>query len=162
MALFHQNILPLLRETMFIDMLRPSSDNKYTTATTGMALFSGVQPTANEVYNNWPEHSWTSTNFLGYVNGTILKTSTSSFTLEYIVSTTAKNSGTCTWAILWSSANVTSTSSIHSPTIPTSNFWVVPVADITTSTGVVKLNDVNMVAGQITTITDVSLVLGGI
>lgn len=162
MAIFHANILPLLSETMFLDMLRASTDDEYTTATTGISLYQGTQPTANYVNDNWPEHSWDSVDYLGFVKGNILKTSTSSYTLQYLVSTTSEKSGTCTWAILWSSGSVSSTSSIASGTIPTTNFWVVPASDITTSTGVVKLNNANLVAGQITTVTDISLVLGGL
>lgn len=164
MAIFHENILLLLRETMFIDLLGlPSSvSSEVSTRNIGITLHGGVQPTADQVLANWPNDSWSSADFLGYANNALLITSTSSLTLSYTTATNAIRSGTCTWAILWSSGSVSSTSSVSAPTIPTDKFWVVPVSDITTTTGILRMNDTNMVADSSTTVTDLSLVLGGI
>ena len=50
---------------------------------------------------------------------------------------------------------------VSTDTLPTNAFWVVPVCDVTTSTGIAILLDTNLTSGQTFTLADVTLRLGG-
>jgi hypothetical protein len=173
MALFNKTALKVLREKLFINGFRSDSSwwaTKWSSFTGFVTLHSGTQPTANDVKNNWPSYNWDNPSFLGGLNVSLAETSTSSFTLQTTTSTVANKSGTADWAIFWSgrldpttSSNyivTLTTSSFTSSTPPSNYFFVVPVSDITTTTGVVRINDQNVVAGQISTISEVTLTLG--
>lgn len=165
MALFNESALRVLRERMFGAGLL---GGRSTSIPTFITLHSGVQPTANDVKNNWTSYNWDNASFLGGLPIVISKTSTSSFTLQTTTSTIANRSGTATWAAIWSrresstSTNLVTltTGSFTSTNPPTNHFFVVPISDITTTTGVVRINDQNVAAGQATTISEITLKLG--
>lgn len=172
MAIFNETALKVLRERMFISGMyvsqyAPTYEN-ISQFSTYVTLHSGVQPTANDVKNNWSSYNWNNSNFLGAASVGLKETGTSSLILISLTTTTANRSGTATWATLWSirksttaSGTVTyTTGSFTSVTPPTNHFFVVPISDITTTTGVVKMNDTNLVAGQVSTISDITLKLG--
>ena len=159
MAIFHHNTVQLARQSMITDTLGSSETTDPTSCSLKAALYAGSQPTANDVAANWPSYTSTSTDYLGFVSGTLLEVSTSSFTLQTLTTATATASGTATWAILWNRG--VSVGSLASDTLPTTAFWVVPVCDVTTSTGVVILNDTNLTSGQTFSLADVTLKLGG-
>lgn len=159
MAIFHQNTVQLARQTMITDTLGHPNIPNPGSCSLRASLYAGEQPTANNVAANWAGYSSTNTDYLGYVEGTLLEVSTSSFTLQAVQSATATRSGTATWAILWGAG--VSSGSMSSDTLPTSAFWVVPVCDVTTSTGVAVLLDTNLTSGQTFTLADVTLKLGG-
>lgn len=172
MALFNETTLRVLRERMFINGFTTiNTDPSYSNITsfTGfVTLHSGVQPTANDVKNNWSSYNWDNASFLGGLNVSLIETSTSSFTIQTTTSTVANKSGTATWATFWSPRISTTssgmatltTSSFTSTNPPTNHFFVAPISDITTTTGVVRINDQNVVAGQVSTISEVTLKLG--
>jgi hypothetical protein len=169
MAIFNNTSLQVLRERMFLDgFTRSTSFTAPTSFTAFVTLHSGVQPTANEVKNNWTSYNWDNASFLGGLNVSLVETSTSSFTIQTTTSTVANRSGTSTWATFWSrrltstatSLTTLTTSSFTATTPPTVQFFVVPVSDITTTTGVVRINDQNVVAGQVSTISEVTLTIG--
>jgi hypothetical protein len=173
MALFNTVVLQTLRERMFIDGYYTESFQNYsnpTSFTSFVTLHSGSQPTANDVRDNWSTYNYDNSSFLAGGLVGIQETSTSSFTIVSTTSTTANRSGTATWAILWSSrltSTATSlatltTSSFTGATPPTNIFTVVPVSDITTTTGVIRINDQNVVAGQVSTISEVTFTIGQI
>jgi hypothetical protein len=159
MALFHYNTVQLARQSMITDTLGSSDTSDPTSCDLKAAIYAGAQPTANDVAANWSSYKSTSTDYLGFVSGTLLEVSTSSFTLQTLTTATAAGSGTATWAILWNRG--VSAGSMASATLPTSAFWVVPVCDVTTSTGVAILLDTNLTSGQTFTLADVTLKLGG-
>lgn len=167
MALFNNAALQVLRERMFIDGFTYSTSDP-TFLTSFLTLHSGNQPTANDVKNNWTLYNWDNETFLGGSSVALTKSSTSSFTIQTTTSTIANRSGTSTWAILWSrrltssatSVTTLTTSSFTSTIPPTNQFVVVPVSDITTTTGVVRINDQNVVSGQVSTISEITLTIG--
>lgn len=159
MALFHYKTVQLARQMMITDTFGSTNSTNPTSCIFKASLHAGSQPTANDVADNWPSYTSTSTDYLGFVSGTLLEVSTSSFTLQTLTTATATASGTATWAILWNRG--VSVGSLASDTLPTTAFWVVPVCDVTTSTGVVVLNDTNLTSGQTFTLSDVTLKLGG-
>lgn len=171
MALFNETTLRVLRERMFIDGFTTQGYHSYTNPssfTSFVTLHSGVQPTANDVKNNWSSYNWDNSNFLAGVPVSLVETSTSSFTLQTTTSTIANRSGTATWATFWSrrltptatGLTTLTTSSFTSTNPPTNHFFVVPISDITTTTGVARINDQNVVADQVSTISEVTLKLG--
>ncbi len=173
MATFNTSALRVIRERMFIDTYYTSGTSNFTNPTSFtsfVTLHSGSQPTANQVKDNWTSYNFDNSSFLAGGLVGIQETSTSSFTITATTSTVANRSGTATWAILWSrrltalasSLATLTTSSFTSTTPPTNIFTVVPVSDITTTTGVVRINDQNVVAGQVSTISEVTFTLGGI
>jgi hypothetical protein len=166
MAIFNRTALIVLRERMFAVGL--SASGRSTSIPTFVTLHSGIQPTANEVKNNWSSYNWNNESFLAGVPAVINKTSTSSFTLQTTTSTVANRSGTATWATFWSRRQTSTstsivtltTSSFTSTNPPTNHFFVVPISEITTTTGIVRINDQNIIAGQQSTISEVTLTLG--
>lgn len=171
MALFNETTLRVLRERMFVDAFYTPTSHTFTNPssfTAFVTLHSGVQPTANDVKNNWSSYNWSNSDFLGGLPVSLVETSTSSFTLQTTTSTIANRNGTSTWAIFWSrrltstsSSLVTlTTSSFTSTNPPTNYFFVVPVSNITTTSGVVRMNDQNITSGQVSTVSEVSLRLG--
>ena len=159
MAIFHYKTVQLARQMMITDTFGGNSTTDPTSCVFKASLHAGLQPTANDVADNWPNYTSTSTDYLGFVSGTLLEVSTSSFTLQTLTTATATGSGTATWAILWNRG--VSVGSLASDTLPTTAFWVVPVCDVTTSTGVVILLDTNLTSGQTFSLADVTLKLGG-
>ena len=171
MALFNETTLRVLRERMFINGFYAESYTNYsnlTSFTAFVTLHSGVQPTANDVKNNWSSYNWDNSSFLGGLSVSLVETSTSSFTLQTTTSTVFNKSGTATWATFWSPRTSTTSSgmavlttgSFTSTNPPTNHFFVAPISDITTTTGVVRINDQNIVADQVSTISEVTLRLG--
>lgn len=173
MALFNTVVLQTLRERMFIDGYYTFGYTNFsnpTSFTSFVTLHSGSQPTANDVRDNWLTYNYDNSSFLAGGLVGIQETSTASFTIVSTTSTIANRSGTATWAILWSprltptasSLTTLTTSSFTATTPPTNIFTVVPVSDITTTTGVVRINDQNVVVGQASTISEVTFKLGQI
>ena len=161
MALFHYNTVQLARQAMITDTLgAPNGERNSTYCTTKISVYAGSQPPANDIAANWTSYTSTNTDYLGFIPSAVLsEVSTSSFTLQTLTTATATRSGTATWAILWNKD--ISNGSLATDTLPTSAFWVVPVCDVTTSTGVAILLDTNLTSGQTFTLADVTLKLGG-
>ena len=159
MALFHYKTIQLARQMMITDTLGSSDSTNPISCDLKASIHAGVQPTANDVADNWSNYTSTSTDYLGFVSGTLLEVSTSSFTLQTVTTATAAGTGVATWAILWNRS--VSAGALASATLPTRAFWVVPVCDVTTSTGVAILLDTNLTSGQTFTLADVTLKLGG-
>ena len=85
-----------------------------------------------------------------------------SYTLQAVVpNIVAMRSGTATWAIIYEenyTQSITSATLTATTTVPVSiGLMVVPVSDLTTSTGVFKLLNNNLVNGGTFTITDFTL-----
>lgn len=171
MAIFNNKTLSVIRQRMFIDGFNNVHSNYTTpyTITPFVTLHSGMQPPANQVNAIWEFYNANNTSFLGGMDASITEAGTSSFTISATTSSVMINDGTANWAILWS-RRITpeNTGSLATLTIesfadsipPTDQFIVVPVSDITTSTGVVRVNNTNVVADSVTTISEITLTLG--
>ena len=171
MALFHPNLVRLMREKLFTDLGTSAAEQDFSDGTVKVVSFhSGPQPTANDAITNWGTtyHS-SSTTFLAITssltfNETKNGTGTDySYTLDQVYpSNTAFRAGTATWAIIYQNATsiaITSATLQAASTVFTSGYgiMVVPVSDLTTSTGVFKLLDNKLVPGGTFTITDFTL-----
>jgi len=167
MALFNSALAGLFRERAIIDAFDLDTGDVNTSADCFVTLHSGDQPTANDLDTNWTSYRWPASSFLGGVAVTLQESGSYSISTNPTYTVTANNNGTATWAVLWStrtaetggSVTTRSTSSFTSA-IPTQQFFVVPVSDYTTSTGIVRMLDTNMVQGSVSTITDVTMIIG--
>ena len=171
MAIFSENVKELIREKMISDSFwydAPVGFSNHPEIGCFVTIHSGVQPLANNVNDNWATYNWSNTTFLGGVEATIVETSTSSFTIQATTSTLADRTGGATWAALWSrrltplgtSNQTLTTSSFTATSVPTSMFMIVPVSDVTTTTGVVRMNSTATVAGSAFTLSEITLTLG--
>ena len=170
MAMFSSGILELIREKMVTDSFWDDPELSYLNSPSVpcyLTIHSGVQPSANTVNNNWETYNWGNATFLGGVNVTLVETSTSSFTISATTSSIVNNTGSAEWAAIWSRRispfagnQVLTTSSFTATIVPTSIFMIVPVSDITTTTGVVRINDSSVIAGGSFTISEITLKLG--
>ncbi len=170
MALFHPNLVRLMREKIFTDYNTLAAYQNNTVSTVKIVSFhSGSQPTANEVVAGWSStYNSTKDSFLALTGAiTFIETKSGtgtdySYTLNSVVSNNvAIRPGTATWAIIYEenfTQSITSATLTATSIVPVSiGLMVVPVSDVTTSTGVFKLLDNNLVSGGTFTITDFTL-----
>jgi hypothetical protein len=170
MAYFSSNLTLALANRMILDTLDlVGTTTAGTAADCFVTLHSGTQPTANTLLSDWTTYRWPAATFLGGVNCSIQTDSytTSSFTISAPVTLTGNNDGTAEWAVIWStrtaatggSTTSRSTSSFTS-SIPTEQFFVVPVSSISTNTGIVRMNDTNISVGALSTVSEITFKLG--
>lgn len=133
-----------------------------------ITIYSGAQPTAVTVASDWASYKSSNAACLAhFISGpnwsfnagtlTYYNTNNTSTTLTF-------NTGTATWAIVWTGISGSSTFTgavsqvqLSSGTLPNSGgFAVVPVTDLA-GTGLVKLADVNIVPGTTATTTSSGL-----
>lgn len=145
------------------NFLRALGDTMFVTSAS-ITVYSGAQPTATDVANNWNSYKSSNAACLAhfvvgpawsYNAGTLTwyNTSNTSTTLTY-------NTGTATWAIMWNgNSNLVgsgwpgiSSVQISGGTIPSNYFQVVSVSN-STGTGIVRMVDVNIVPGTTATVT---------
>lgn len=135
----------------------------YPTQTRTVTFHSGTQPTANQVVSGWTNYCSTNSTFLAIKDIVIKEVSTASFTLNVITTGTTIRSGTATWAIIYNTStsvtSATTTASMLLSGTAGTPIVVVPVSDINTTTGVIKLNSANLIANSIFTITDFTMIL---
>lgn len=170
MAIFSSNLALALTNRMIIDTLDLiSNSSEGSSSDCFVTLHSGAQPTANDLLNDWNSYRWPASSFLGGTACVIslVDTNTPSFTINSPVTVTGNNNGTATWAVLWSTRTadtggsiVTRSTSSFTSTIPTEQFFVVPVSDITTTTGIVRMNDTNITVGSASTVSDITFKIG--
>ncbi len=135
------------------------SDNGNRSAIT---IYSGTQPTALGVINNWSLYNSSNNIFLAHYNGAIWaqgSTLTSNITSVTVLppAVNPTNAGIATWAIIWPSN--ASISALNSSTIP-SNYFLVCSASLIDGTGIVKFYpNLIFTLGIPKSITDVSIPL---
>ena len=112
-----------------------------------VSVYSGVQPTSEQIENNWSSYRSSNAAFLAhYPAPTWQANAMSTYGGQFVTSTpvlfstanatanvTPVNSGTASWAIIWPSTVV---SAPNASTIPTTNFMVVPVGGMTSNAAV--------------------------
>lgn len=153
MAIFSPTIASMMREKMITDGLGPivstySDTENQPVGSIGIniSLHSGPQPTANQVSSDWNTYKSTilAYNTASYV--TIFESTNATYACDpqYIKNV---NTGTASWAILWSRSHISGRDSIiganggygYGGLLPADAFMVVPVSDLTTTTGVIKV-----------------------
>lgn len=123
-----------------------------------VTIYSGVQPTAENILANWSSYNSTNTTCLIHYTPVIWQLATGNASAVVITNSTATapiNSGTASWAILWSTMQVT-TSQLASGTIPTASFFVAPVSDIT-GTGIIRFTSTVLTSGTPVNIVDAGI-----
>lgn len=120
----------------------------------GITVYSGVQPTANVVLNNWTNYKSNNSNYLTHFNEGGWKLHESGQLLQLLsgfsdeggpwMPSVPLRSGTATWAILWG-GNVTQ-SQTDGIVIPMNNFLVVSVTTVNGS-GIIRFQSTSFVTG---------------
>lgn len=110
-------------------------------------VYSGIQPTAQQVEANWTSYKSSNSNCLAHYTGAVFQFNSGTNTYYWTnttssITATALNSGTATWAIIWQNTPV----DVSLTSIPSSGrFVVVPVTN-TSGVGVIRYT--NLVATQ--------------
>lgn len=111
-------------------------------------VYSGVQPTAQQVEANWLSYKNSNSNCLAhYTTGVTFSYNSGTLTYYFTnttnsLTTTALHSGTASWAIIWMATNV----DVSLTTIPADGkFVVVPVTN-TSGVGVIRYLDTSATA----------------
>lgn len=170
MALFHPNLVQLMREKLFTDLGTSGARQAYDISTVKLISFhSGNQPTANEVVTNWAStYNSSKDTFLALTDMVSFSESKNGTGTDYsyilsnvVTGNYAIRSGTATWAIIYEDStlqSITSATLTATSTVPANvGLMVVPVSDVNTSTGVFKLLNNNLIGGSTFTITDFTL-----
>ena len=132
------------------------------TGKAGITIWSGSQPTAANIITNWTSYN---SSFLCHWQDVVLIQSNSylagigaSITLSSAGSTTAINSGTAGWGIIWPSNP--SQSQVSNTSITSTKFIVVSVSEIGLG-GVIMLDDTSIITGNTYDISDVIILTSG-
>ena len=131
-----------------------------------ITIYSGSQPSSSTLISSWSSYNSSNSNFLAHwpvsagggpiwtvpygnnsLPGPLYQLTPGSGVI-------ATNTGTASWAILWSV--LVSSASMAVSSIPLSTFIVVPVT-LTTNYGVIRVNTLSVVSGQVYTIIDGSI-----
>lgn len=115
-----------------------------------ITVYSGVQPTAQQVEANWGSYKSSNSSCLAhYSSGVTFGYNDATLTYYFTntsnaITTTALNSGTATWAIIWSASSV----DVSLTSIPASSkFVVVPVTN-TAGVGIIRYSNLVATQGQ--------------
>ena len=126
-------------------------------APSGITIYSGVQPTAQEIASNWSLYNSTKTNLLAHYRGAVWTQPLDGAAkfcsiTTFPVAVSPINSGTGTWCIVWS--NNPTIESLALATIPNEVFIVGEVSSLAGS-GIVRFNpDSVFVTGTAKAISD--------
>ena len=116
-----------------------------------MTIYSGAQPTADTVAASWSSYRTSNSICIAHIQTAPTysynyATSTTYFTnVSGSVSSTALNSGTATWAILWQGSVTPVQAGLV--TLPDDEFLVVPVGT-TSSNAIIRFTNTNFTSGQ--------------
>lgn len=127
-------------------------------AATAITIYSGVQPSAATIVSNWSTYNSTNASLLVHFNSIVwalAANNSSAVDVSTTPSATPINTGTATWAILWTNMAVT-TAQLASGTLPTPLFFVAPVSNIN-GTGIVRFTSNSMTSGTAVTIADAGI-----
>ena len=115
-----------------------------------ITVYSGVQPTAQQVEANWGSYKSSNSSCLAhYSSGVTFGYNDATLTYYFTntsnaITTTALNSGTATWAIIWSASSV----DVSLTSIPASSkFIIVPVTN-TAGIGIIRYSNLVATQGQ--------------
>lgn len=132
-----------------------------------ITIYSGSQPTASTIESDWSNYNTTyllhlpSTN-IQQPNASTPGTGVSIVNFGLPPTQLAANTGTATWAILWLSniAAGTATGQIGNAVLPSANFVILPVSDLT-QTYPVRFSNTSMTSGLSYTISDLNILAAG-
>lgn len=121
-----------------------------------ISVYSGAQPTSAEITANWSTYASGTANFLAHFVGGAWTQPAGGILLQLTVppASTALQTGTGTWCILWST-NV-SAAAVALTTLPSTAFIVGPVS-VGIGPGVVRFNNPALVVSTSVTILDGSI-----
>jgi len=132
-----------------------------------ITIYGGSQPTAATIEATWTNYN---TSYLLHLPDTSIQQPTAQTPgtgvaiINYGVPTvqTATNTGTAAWAILWlqNIAAGSSSGQIGNATLPSTNFMVLPVSDLT-KTYPVRLSNTSIETGLTYTIGDLNILANG-
>ena len=127
------------------------------TSACGITIYSGIQPTAAAIAADWATYNSLNAKFLAHFTGAIWShplsgTTTFCSITTFPPATPATNTGTGSWCILWMT-NPTGTQ-LSSTTLPSTQFIIGPVSNLT-GNGIVRFStDTNFTIGVSRTIGD--------
>lgn len=140
------------------------ASSSLTRSTFAITVYSGAQPSAADITSTWTNYN---TTFLAHWQGVVLDQPAAGGTidsLQYLSlytatgSSTAANSGTASWAIMWPTNPTQAT--ISGTSLPSTSFIVLPVSLITGS-GMVRFNSLTFTSGSSYVIDDVTIRANG-
>lgn len=157
---FHPNINSLATQAFIYGPLNQTSGvSTNQNISAGVWIYSGAQPTAETVSSNWTSYNGSGaggSNLLIIFAGPTLNKNGANNYIEataFPAQTTARSTGTATWAIIWPGAYG---SNYVGASLMSYNFVVVPVSTLG-GNGVVKLNSVNITSGTQYALQEVSI-----
>lgn len=127
------------------------------TSASGITIYSGIQPTAAAIAADWPTYNSTNAKFLAHFTGAVWShplsgTTTFCSITTFPAATPADKTGTGSWCILWMT-NPTG-AQLLSSTLPSTQFIIGPVSNLT-GNGIVRFaTNTDFVAGVSRTIGD--------
>lgn len=131
-------------------------------ATFAFTVFSGVQPSAATITSTWTNYN---TTFLAHWQGIqVYQPSYSTTDAQSLSlysgssSSTAANSGTASWAIMWPTNP--SQATISGSTLPSTSFIVLPASALA-GTGMIRFSNTSFVSGNSYTIDDINIAASG-
>jgi len=153
---------PSIRTLIAGSLLRTFGTNYAGINPTRIMVFSGVQPTPEQVIADWTTYS---SLCLAYFTDAKLNTPAFTNLIQMSTAPTPVNaitSGTTTWAIIWCGAISTDGPTILSSSAPpTTSFMVVPVSD-QLGQGVVRLVNPVLIAGDNSTYEIADITIGAL
>lgn len=131
---------------------------------TGITIHSGARPTASAVAASWSTYKYGTSTFLAsYSGGWGSIWTYTAATNSWAANTTpvyqasANNTGTATWACIWSSVPQSNPSFYYGQSsLPSSNFCIVDVSD-TSGVGILRVSTTSFVASVNTPILDITM-----
>lgn len=128
------------------------------TSAFAITVFGNTQPTANDIVSNWST-TYYNTSLAHFTGATISHTGANSrdsiISLSAAsLSSTGLNTGTATWAIMWTS-NVSPANAVLS-SLPSTSFLVVPAGSLS-SNSVIRMSSDSVVTSATTTLEDIAL-----
>ena len=112
-------------------------------------VYSGPQPTAQQVEANWTSYNSNNAICLAHYDGAAFAFNAGTNTYYWTnptqtITTTALNSGSATWAIIWHDTPV----DISLTSVPSQGLFVVVPVTTTTGVGVIRYTDIVATQGQ--------------
>jgi hypothetical protein len=118
--------------------------------TTSMTIYSGTQPTAQEIEDSWTSYNQVSAPCLAhYSAGPTWLWNNATLTYYFTntantITTNALKSGTASWAIIWDATGI----NINNEDIPNDGRFIVVPVSLNDSTGIIRYTSLTTTIGQ--------------
>ena len=109
-----------------------------------ISIYTGIQPTTNDVISNWSAYNSGTSGFLIHYTGATWTQPSSGILMQLTTFPAAGfpvNTGTATWCILWATA-ITG-ANVAATTLPSNNFLIGPCSD-SVGLGVIRFANPNL------------------